>query len=397
MAVCTAPIDKKGLTDARNYGSSPDELRQIFEDDMPRVMRPWKKRKLLLYAHGGLVTQAAAVQRVVEYRKAMLDAEVYPLAFIWNSDYWTTVTNILQDAIRRRRPEGALDAAKDFMLDRLDDALEPLARVLTGKAAWGEMKENALGASLPGHGARLVLEHLTGLLGTFPDLEIHIVGHSVGSILHAPIVQLLTTQGSIASGPLQGEMGLGQKVTTCTLWAPACTMRLFEEAYLPAIEAGSIGRFALFVLGDAVEQNDHCANIYHKSLLYLVSNAFESPARVPLFRDGVALLGMEKFVRASRKTMKLFDAGVADLVVAPNSASQGSPDASGARHHGDFDDDLCTVAATLARIAPAAPTAKAKGRQATEEAAAAPLRFMPSKTSLRARRVAIDASTQIGR
>jgi hypothetical protein len=61
---------------------------------------------------------------------------VYPLAFIWHSDYWTTVTNMLKDAVSRRRPEGVLDATKDFMLDRLDDALEPLARVLTGKSAW---------------------------------------------------------------------------------------------------------------------------------------------------------------------------------------------------------------------------------------------------------------------
>ncbi len=51
---------------------------------------------------------------------------------------------LLSDAVRRRRPEGILDATKDFMLDRLDDALEPIARMLTGKAEWNEMKENAL-------------------------------------------------------------------------------------------------------------------------------------------------------------------------------------------------------------------------------------------------------------
>jgi hypothetical protein len=36
-----------------------------------------------------------------------------------------------------------LDTTKDFVLDRLDDALEPLARSLGGKALWDEMKENA--------------------------------------------------------------------------------------------------------------------------------------------------------------------------------------------------------------------------------------------------------------
>ena len=58
-----------------------------------------------------------------------MNAGVYPLAFIWHSDYWTTITNIVQDAIRRRRPKGVLDAAKDFMLDRLDDALEQMTTI----------------------------------------------------------------------------------------------------------------------------------------------------------------------------------------------------------------------------------------------------------------------------
>ena len=67
--------------------------------------------------------------------------------------------NILQEAFSRRRDEGLLDSAKDFMLDRcLDDTLEPLARVLGGKAMWDEMKENAEGATSTRKGAaRLAL------------------------------------------------------------------------------------------------------------------------------------------------------------------------------------------------------------------------------------------------
>lgn len=32
----------------------------------------------------------------------------------------------------------------------------------------------------------------------------------------------------------------------------------------------------LYTLTDAAEQDDHCAHVYNKSLLYLVSNAFDS-------------------------------------------------------------------------------------------------------------------------
>jgi hypothetical protein len=378
-----------------DYGCTPDELQQVFEDDIPRAIKTWKKPRLLLYAHGGLVSERAAVQRVAEYRKPMLEAEVYPLAFIWRSDYWTTITNILQDAMRRRRPEGVLDAAKDFLLDRLDDALEPIARVVTGKAAWDEMKENALGASDVGQGARLVLGHLKKLLARFPTLEIHIAGHSAGSIFHAPVVQLLTTTGPIASGPMQGQTGMGLKVTSCTLWAPACRMDLFKATYLPAVQSKAIGRFAVFVLDDVTERDDNCAKIYNKSLLYLVSNAFESPARIPLLRDGVPLLGLHESIKKDTAVKALFDTGVADLVVAPNARPQGAPDASGARHHGDFDDDIPTVLATLTRItgAPAAPPAKAKAGVAPRPA----IRFMPSQSSLRERRLAMDGPTQVRR
>lgn len=381
-----------------DYGTTADELRQIFEDDIPRVIGPWKRPKILLYAHGGLVGETAAVQRVAEYRKALLDGEVYPLAFIWHSDYWTTITNILTDAVRRRRPEGALDSAKDFLLDRLDDALEPLARALTGKAEWSEMKENALLASKPGRGARLVMEHVTGLLARFPELEIHVVGHSAGAIFHAPLVQLMTSVGTIAGGPMAGDVGLGLQIKTCTLWAPACTVELFKEAYLPAVQKQTVGRFALFALSDEAEQDDNCAGIYHKSLLYLVSNALEEVQRIPLVRDGTPLLGMKKFIDSDPAIRSFFSSGKADLVIAPNDLAVGSTGGSGARHHGDFDDDLATVAATFARISPSAPPAAARAaKAAVDNGATAPmaLQFLPSQTSLRAKRLAIDAKTQL--
>src|SRR5688500_14607940 len=137
------------------YGTSARDAAEIINGDFARLTAGWtrKPKKLLLYAHGGLVPEDAAIQRVADYRSAFLHEEIYPLAFIWKTDYWTTLTNILQDAFSRRRPEGFLDSAKDFLLDRLDDALEPLARALTGKAQWDEMKENALLASTAADGA----------------------------------------------------------------------------------------------------------------------------------------------------------------------------------------------------------------------------------------------------
>ena len=287
---------------------------------IPNITVGWKKRRILLFAHGGLVGEDSAIQRLAENRESLLKAQVYPISFIWKSDYWTTLTNILRDALSRRTVGGILDGAKDFMLDRLDDGLEPFARAFTGKTEWDEMKENALAATAsPAGGARLALQHLSALVAQDSTAEIHVVGHSAGAIFHAALIQLFTATGPIKTGPLTGGQGLGLKVKTCTLWAPACTMELFKQTYRPAILSKTIEDFAVFGLKDQIEQDDNCANIYHKSLLYLVSNAFENRVHIPLIQpDGEPILGMEKFVNKDKAIAALFKNTNAEWVPSPN-------------------------------------------------------------------------------
>ncbi|HEY8357127.1 MAG TPA: C1 family peptidase [Ramlibacter sp.] len=147
------------LDSGGDFGTSAGEVERIFREDIPAAARGWPQPHVLLYAHGGLVPERTAVQRLAEYRAAMLGANVYPVSFVWHSDLWSTVTALLEDALRRRRPEGALTAARDFLLDRVDDTLEVLARI-PGKLAWDQMKQNARGAMQPGGGALLALEQL---------------------------------------------------------------------------------------------------------------------------------------------------------------------------------------------------------------------------------------------
>jgi hypothetical protein len=367
-----------------DYGTTPDELREIFEVDIPRAMAGWPEKHLLLYAHGGLVDERSAVQRVADYRSTMLAAHVYPLSFVWHSDYWTTLTNILQDAMRRRRPEGVLDAAKDFLLERLDDTLEIVARALTGKASWDQMKQNALAAGTgPGGGARMALGHLAALQAK-TGCKLHVVGHSAGSIFHAPLMRLLCAPAKkIGAGYLQGQTGYGMKVDSCTLWAPAITTGLFKPAYLPALLAGSLARLALFVLSDKAEQDDNCAHIYNKSLLYLVSRSFEESA----FGEGTPLLGMENWLARDPELSQLFTGGRADLVFSPNSSPEGSITASRSAHHNDFDDDGATLKATLARITGVTPVPAGAP-------ASSGFQFQHSGSALRGRRETIDRQSE---
>jgi Papain family cysteine protease len=325
------------------YGTSAEDVKEIFDHVADQVD---SRRHLLIYAHGGLVAEDSAIQKIADLRVPMLEAGIYPISIIWKTDFWTTLKNILEDAVARRRPEGFLDSSKDFMLDRLDDALEPLARVIGGKSQWDEMKENAIAASQPGGGLALVADLLRDLTKRFRSLRIHLVGHSAGSILLGGLVERMAT----------GSKGV--PIETCTLWAPACTMDVYRYQYLPSIRSGAIRNFTLFTLTDKAERDDVCANIYHKSLLYLVSNAFESALQTAPFlreRNGEPLLGMAKFVSRLPPTER----SNWDWVQAPNGNPNSSLEASAAKAHGAFDDDPATLASTLGRIAGVAKVSRA--------------------------------------
>jgi hypothetical protein len=371
------------LRNSGEFASTRASIEEIVGNDLPRITKAWPVKRVLLYAHGGLVSEQSALQRAEDYRAQMLSSQVYPLCFVWHSDFWSTVTNILKEGLLRRRPEGFLDDAKDFMLDRLDDTLEPLSRAL-GKGLWDEMKENARLASThadpqgqPNGGARLVVDRLAALRASGTKLELHIAGHSAGSIFMAYVVQHL--------------VALGIPIASVSLWAPACTTALFKQLYLPAIKSKTIQRFALFTLKDVTEQDDDCAGIYNKSLLYLVSNALEHKSGL-FFADGEPILGMEHFLFAD-PTFKLDRKAVlhenpsrvalcglknAEWVRSPNGLPEGAADAAHARHHGDFDDDKATVRATLARIL-------------NKPATTAGFQFRSTPSGARARRAKINA------
>lgn len=319
------------------YGTSEAEVAAIFKDHFPKITQNWSKKRILLYAHGGLVDENTAIQRLSDHRATLLEAEVYPISIIWNSDILKTLENILRDALSRRRSENIIDAATDFMLDRLDDTLEPLVR-LPGKALWDEMKENAqLATTSPEGGLRFALKNLADLVASDPSIQIHLVGHSAGAILHAPVIDQLTSSS-----------GLNLEVQSCTLWAPACTVALFKQRYQPAIDANSLKSLAVFTLNDQMEQDDQVTQIYNKSILYLVSNAFEERIRIP-GKDGVAILGMEKFIKTDSNLKNLFDTDKADWVVS-QSNTPGTENQSKSSTHGGFDQDKATLMATLARI-----------------------------------------------
>jgi hypothetical protein len=313
------------------YGLTEDGLEEIVRTSLKNKVEAWDRKRVLIYAHGGLHAEASAIQYAANYLTPAMAEKVYPISLIWRSDAWTTLGNILKEALGRRRDEGPLDRAKDFMLDRVDDTLEPLARVLGGKALWDEMKENAKGCTSAKKGAaRLLAGHLKAALDAGEIDEVHLAGHSAGAVLHAYLAEYLAK--------------LGVPIKSVSLWAPACTVALFDQIYRPLITARSIEAFDVYTLDDATERDDDCAHIYNKSLLYLVSAAFEKNARIPLIRPiGEPILGLDRDV-AKHVESAFWTGATRRWFVAPKS------DETHARHHGDFDNDGPTLASTLSRI-----------------------------------------------
>ena len=336
------------------WAKTADQVKSLFTLQFPSETAGWNTKRLVLYAHGGLVSEDTAVDRIGWYWSNLKSREMYLVGFVWHSDYFTTLGEILHDALGQIKPEGIWDTTKDFLLDRLDDTLEPIARVATGKIEWDKMKANAFAATQSASGgarvaATAIREYADSLSPEQrAQFEIHLVGHSAGSIFLAPLVQFLTND-------------CGLDVHTCTLWAPACTLDVLRDFYAPAVEAKKIKKFALFTMDDATERADNCAEIYHKSLLYLVSDAFETQYRVPIVHpDGEPLLGMAHFVskpgsfQSNSSPVSVQDwltQNGCDWVLSPNQEREGSPNAATAKHHGDFSSDHPVLLATIARIA----------------------------------------------
>ncbi len=117
--------------------------------------------------------------------------------------------------------------------------------------------------------------------------------------------------------------------------APAVRVDTFQDCVVPQLKSGQVKRLHQFHLSDEAEQKDPtCKPIlgYGRSLLYLVSQSFESGQLTPI-------LGMEKYFTA------LAQQGLPNVQAwaAPGPQSQSST-------HGGFDDDDRTLQSVIALI-----------------------------------------------
>lgn len=253
--------------------------------------------KIVIYAHGGLNDEENALERT-RIMAPYFDANgVYPIFVAWKTGFLDTLRQILSDRWDGRIAEetagGILDGLRgvvDWGRDRYDDARDRLndwadrkreqfseardrsiewACQRFVKPVWTQMKQNANASSWSNRGVSLLAGHLQRLAKDVEGLEIHVIGHSAGSLLLGHLLDLLAAPRT--------------PVKSCTLFAPACTVRFALEHYAAATKSSVLKARDLHcdILSDRRELADSVGP-YGKSLLYLVSRALEDYHKTPL-------------------------------------------------------------------------------------------------------------------
>ena len=306
-----------------------------------------KAKHLVIYAHGGLNSEEASIQRIATMAPYFDANGIYPVFLTWKTGPTESLADILEDELAKiPRPEGGisdvLDRVQEVATEVLDRTIEVLAEPVA-KPIWSQMKQNAVAASDAGRGCTLIADALAALKQAMPEVKLHFVGHSAGSIILGQLLDLLPAR------KLQ--------IDTCTLYAPACTVDFANQHYIAAVDRAVVAKKNLHIhlLADARELDD-TVGPYKKSLLYLVSRALESCHKMPIL--GMQLSFMPKQntqwnddERAPLLAWQKFWGDSSNLyVIDERQISTGTRGPMIKASHGCFDNDAATLTQTIRRI-----------------------------------------------
>jgi hypothetical protein len=284
---------------------------------------------ILLYAHGGLNDTGASARRIAAMKETFKANGIYPYHFMYD----TGLLEEFKDVVLRKKAK--VEDRIEGITDISDLLLEKLTRV-PGRALWREMKSGAKKPFDAGGDGRKVVKAFMALMkeAAYPR-KIHLAGHSTGAILMAWLLLELKR----AKAPF--------RITSCSLLAPAATMSLFQACYATLLKTSGFGidDFGVYNLSEALELDDNVGAVYRKSLLYMVSRAFEETIPAPI-------LGMMKYAK--------IEAGLPARSVY---VSEGKPQTSNevptaSTSHGGFDNDPYTMNHMLRRILKKSPKEK---------------------------------------
>jgi len=324
-----AHIDDGKFKDTGKYWSNKDDIK--ITTNLLAESKDYDH--VLFYAHGGLNSPDTSAKRIKSMKEVFKNNRIYPFHFMYD----TGLKEELKDLIFRKK-EPVNDRAGG-VADATDWLIEKLTRV-PGRAFWREMKS---GARLPFNHNQAGTQVLQLFLQAInknnqqrkPDqaMKLHLVGHSTGAILLGWLLNRLT------KFPTELQI----RINTAALLAPAATVGFYKTHYHKALTARTkslgIDKLYLYNLSSKLETDDSVGP-YRKSLLYLVSRAFEED-------KNSAILGMQKYASQVPNHNKLKRI-IAD---GPN----GAEPLSWSQSHGGFDNDVHTMNSLLINILKTTP------------------------------------------
>lgn len=308
----------------------------------------------MFWAHGGLTEEkrglGIAARQIAWWKRN----GIYPIYFVWETELLSTIGQVLRGAKGRMR---AIDT-RDLWDHATDPLIEVTARALGGAKIWSGMKFSAERASAPGGGAAYVAKRL----GQFSQanaaarIEIHAVGHSAGSIFHAHFIPAAIREKATPFESLH-------------FLAPAIRLDDFLDR-LDGHIGTAIKKFSLFTMAKDWEKRDDVNRVYRKSLLYLVSHAFEPNGKTPI-------LGLEETIRSDPRCRQLFglegSKARGEAIWSKTTVSSGM-NATTSITHGGFDEDIPTMNSITRRVLGLGPSdqvesfpAAPAGREVVEE------------------------------
>ena len=314
-------IDDGWYSLSGRYWSTPEDVEQTAK----LVANSSKYDHLLFYIHGGLNSSTDSTKRIAAMKERFKSNGIYPFHILYD----TGIAEELRDLIIRKEKEARERVGKNG--DWIDRITEGLIR-RQGTFLWQEMKQDTYEAFASRGAGTDALNQFFKLFKKFKkNKKVHLLGHSSGAIAIAHLLHTLRRYRL--------------QIETCALLAPACSVDLYHSHYLPVLQGKTslkIKDMTIYNLKDELERDAPVAEIYRKSLLYLISNALEQ-RQDPLFSESqpIPLLGMEVFAKlvktVSDKPRFIYSNGV-------------DGQRTRSTTHGGFDNDIYTMNHVLERM-----------------------------------------------
>jgi hypothetical protein len=273
------------------FRTQDDDLRALVENHLPHAVEAWgldaqQPIDLAIFAHGGINSENDAQEHAAYWIPKLYERQIFPAFLMWENDLWSSLRYIVQDRLRGE-PLLTGAGAPRLRIPALPDLLTDLGtgkwantrteRLISkpGLPVWEETRGNAItiGQSEQS-GARKLIAYLRS--SPFASrLRIHLIAHSAGAIVHSYLADAMVKAGM----PIQSVVFMAHAARTAD----------FDGFLLPHLKDGGVQRYLQFHLTDDQENADReCEPFYRRSLLFLVSEAFEGGAQRPM-------LGMERY------------------------------------------------------------------------------------------------------